>query len=203
MDAKELSNYKMNDSESQTWDKFQKRIISDCLQIKVPSSLSEYIKTQTNPTELYTHSAGYCNNVGYYYVTEGDRGELFLQCLSFNIEDIRWYLMERIVTHVGQQLELEHRKNEEKNWRYPRLFKNGRLTYEENESWVYDAVYDSRKYWFEYAISSLAKMFQEERIRPYVASRVDLMNRWFYVPHWDFNWKNTYFFEISDSKEHD
>ena len=110
--------------------------------------------------------------------------------------------MEKILTHIGQQLELKHRKEEEKNWRYPRNFKNGKLTFEENENWIYDAIHDSRKYWFEYIIASLAKLFESDRIYPYVASHRNLMNRWFDVPHWDFSWENMCFVEISDSKEH-
>ena len=183
MNEKELYNYKMTEDELQKWCQFQNQIISDCRQVEIPSSFSEYIKTQVNPIEPYIHTAGYCNNVGYFYITEGDRGEIFLKCLSFNLENIRWYIMEKILTHIGQQLELQHRKPEE------------------NGNWIYNAVYDSRKYWFEYAIASLSKIFNADRINPYVTDQIDLMNRWFDVPHWDFSYEKMCFVEINDSRE--
>ena len=201
MDTKELYTYRMNNSELQKWNQLQNRIIIDCSQVNVPLSFGEYIKTQTSPENPHEHTAGYCSTVGYFYIAEGDRGELFLKCLSQNCEDIRWYVVEKIFSYIGQQLELERRKEEEKNWRYPRSFVNGKLTFEDNKNWTYNAVYDGRKYWFEYVISSLAKIFDTDRIQPYVISRINLINRWFDVPHWDFSWGKMCFVEISDSKE--
>ena len=203
MNEKELSDYRMTESDLQKWNQIQKQIISDCKLVKTPPSFSDFIKTKISPTERYGHTAGYCNSVGFFYVAEGDRGELFLECASHNPEDMRWYIMERILTHIGQELELDGREIEEKNWRYPEKFKNGKLTFEENKNWIYDAVYDSRKFWFEYAIVSLAKLFEKDWIYPYVTSCVNLMNLWFDVPHWDFSWDNMCFVEINDSKEHD
>ena len=202
MNEKELYAYRMNDSELQKWNQFQDQILRDCQRVKVPSSFSEFMKTQTNPRGSYAHTAGYCNNAGYFYISEGDRGGIFLECISQNLEDIRWYIMELIVVHVGQELERKAREAEEKNWRYPQIFKNGKLTFKENKNWIYNAVHDSRKYWFEYAIAALAELFEADRLHPYVASRVDLMNRWFDAPHWGFCWESMCFVEISDSKEH-
>jgi len=138
----------MTESDLQKWNLIQNKVISDCQRVKTPPSFSKFIKTQISPAEPYMHTAGYCNTVGYFYVTEGDRGELFLQCASHNSEDMCWYIMERILTHIGLELELIGKKIEEKNWRYPQNSKNGRLTFEENESWIYNSVHDSRKFQF-------------------------------------------------------
>ena len=203
MNVEKLCRYRMNSSELNVWNEFQEQIIKDCQKIKIPLSFGEFIETQISIKEQYIHTAGYCNKAGYFYINEGDRGELFLSCLSHDIEDIRWYVMEKILRHIGQKLELEQREDEEKKWRYLRKFENGKLKLEENENWIYNTIHDSRKYWFEYSIVLLAKIFETNRIYPYVASHIELMNRWFNVPHWDFDWEKMCFIEISSSQEHD
>ena len=203
MDVKKLYKYQMNDEELRIWGLFQSQIRKDCQRVNVSISFTKYIETQIDSKYPYSHTSGYCTEVGYFYVAEGDFGELFLECLSQNREDIRWYITEIIFSHIGQQLELEGRENEEKRWRYQRKFKKGKLKLRENKKWIYNAVHDNRKYWFEYTISALAKIFDEDRVQPYVSNHITLMNRWFYDTHWDFDWENMCFIEVSDSKEHD
>ena len=193
---------KQTESDVQKWNQLQNQILRDCRQVKTPPLFRELITTEISPAEPYAHTAGYCSLVGYFYVTEGDRGELFLQCASHNLEDMRWYIMKRILTHIGRQLELKGRKIEEKNWRYPRNFKNGELTFEENENWIYNAVHDSRKFCFEYVIASLAKLFEAERVYNCALEYLNFMNKCFESPHWDFDRKKMCFVEISDSREH-
>ena len=114
MNEKDLYSYRVTKSDVQKWNQLQNQILRDCRQVKTPPSSSELITTQASPAEPYAHAAGYCSTVGYFYVTEGDHGELFLQCASHNPEDMRWYIMKRIFTHIGWQLELKGRKIEEK-----------------------------------------------------------------------------------------
>ena len=101
MNEKELCAYRMADSELLKWNRIQSRIICDCKKVEVPSSFGEFVKAQISPTEQYAHVAGYCNDIGYFYVSEGDRGELFLKCLSKYPEDIRWCIMEKILINSG------------------------------------------------------------------------------------------------------
>ena len=202
MNEKELYTYRMTESDLQKWNQLQSQIIRDCQRVKTSPSFSEFINTQVSPAESYMHTAGYCNTVGYFYVTEAERGELSLQCASHNSKDMRWYIMKKILIHIGRQLELKGREIEEKNWRYPRNFKNGELTFEENENWIYNAVHDSRKFCFEYTIVSLGKIFEADRVYPYALECLNFMNKWFDPPHWGFDREKMCFIEISDSKEH-
>ena len=84
MNEKELYTYRMTESDLQKWNQLQSQIIRDCQRVKTSPSFSEFINTQVSHAEPYMHTAGYCNTVGYFYVTVGERSELSLQCASHN-----------------------------------------------------------------------------------------------------------------------
>ena len=161
------------------------------------------IEEKTNSVNPYFHEAGYCATAGYFYIAIGDRGALSLECSSPNPDDIRWYLLQKIVSHVWQQMELAVRMTEEQNWRYKRTFTNGKLDFAENKNWLYNTVHDTRKFCFEYVINSLSRVFSMERLQPYVNERINYMNGKFEQPHWDFEWQKMCFVEISNSQERD
>ena len=203
MDVRELYDYKMTPLEIQKWDMIKRQIIRDCQFLQIPLEFHEIIEEKTNSVNPYFHEAGYCATVGYFYIIIGDRGALSLKCSSPNPGDMRWYLLQEIASHVGQQMELAVRLTEEQNWRYKRTFTNGKLAFAENKNWLYNTVHDTRKFWFEYAINLLSRVFSIERLQPYVNERINYMNKWFNQPHWDFDWQKMCFVEISNSQERD
>ena len=201
MDEKELYAYKMTMPEAQKRNMLKKQVLRDCRFIAVPLTYADMIEKKTDPADPYCHQAGYNEKAGCFFVSIGDRGAMSLRCLSQNPDDIRWYLLEEIITVAGQQMELDARQTEEQNWRYKRTYIDGALAFDENKHWTYNAIHDTRKFWFEYAIRSLRKVFDEQRLFPYVNERIDLMNTWFDQPHWDFDWQKMCFVEISNSQE--
>jgi hypothetical protein len=203
MDAKELYGYRMTSLETSKWLALQNQIMCDCQFLQISSQFKEIIEKKSSAKESYLHEAGYHEKAGYYYISIGDYGEPALKCLSHDPNNMRWYVLEEIVTYVGQEQERKTRRTEEQNWRYTRDFKDGKPAYVENERWIYNTIYDTRKFWFEYAINSLYKVFGASRLYPYVSEHIGLMNQWFVQPHWDFDWQKMCFVEISDSQEHD
>lgn len=203
MKEKELSAYRMNVQESEEWYALKKRILHDCKNMQIPHRYYSWIDKKTDPIDPYNHVAGYSQVDGYFYVEEGDRGEIALTCCSHDFEDIRWYLLTSIVSYVGQKYEHSHRNTDEKRWRYSRKFKNGKLKLKQRFIWKYNAIHDTRKLWFEYEINALTKVADKARLAAFVDARAGLLNLWYDQPHWAFEWKDMVFVEISDSREHD
>lgn len=203
MTERQLYSYRMSLEESEKWAKLKNIILTDCKKMKISHQHDEWINKRTKPIDPYNHVAGYSRADGYFYIEDGDRGEIYLSCCSHDAEDVRWYLLKSIASQVGQNYELAHRKSEEKRWRYSRAFENGKHIMKQRIIWKYNAVHDTRKLYFEYEIKALAKVADLERLEVVVNERNSLLNLWFEQPHWGFDWKRMVFVEISDSKEHD
>ncbi|MGL6199677.1 MAG: hypothetical protein ACRC3H_12165 [Lachnospiraceae bacterium] len=193
----------MNPEESKKWAKLKNIILTDCKKMQISHRHHEWINKRTDPIDPYDHVAGYNQANGYFYIEEGDRGTIYLGCCSHDTEDLRWYLLKSIASHAGQNYELTHRKSDEKHWRYPRTFKDGKLILKQRIIWKYNAIHDTRKLCFEYEIKVLAKVAVPEKLEAFVNEHTNLLNRWFEQPHWGFDWKRMVFVEISESKEHD
>lgn len=203
MTEKQLYSYRMSPQEVEKWAKLKNSILSDCKKMQTSHQYYDWIDKKTDSIDSNNHVAGYSRADGYFYIEDGDRGEINLSCCSYDVEDIRWYLLKSIVSHVGQNYELAHRKSDEKHWRYLRTFKNGKLILKQRFIWKYNTVHDTRKLWFEYEINALSKVAEQERLEAFVNKRTSLLNHWFKQPHWGFDWKRMVFVEISNSKEHD
>lgn len=199
MTERELYHYKMTSEETEKWNELKSQVINDCKTMQIPLEFNEWIERKSNAIDSYNHIAGYCEKVGYFYIEDGDRGDIYLKCCSRNPDDIRWYILEQIVQHVGQNIELRYRKVEEKNWRNLRDYKNSEFT--EQIDWKYNAIHDTRKFWFEYEILALSKVFDSDKLKPFVEEHINLMNRWFNEPHWSFDWEIMSFIEVSNSLE--
>jgi len=201
MIEKQLYSYRMNLQELEKWAELKNIILSDCKKMQISHQHHDWIDKRTDSIDPYNHVAGYSQADGYFYIEDGDRGEINLSCCSRNFEDIRWYLLTSVAGYAGQYYELTHRKSDEKCWRYPRKFIDGKLILKQRLIWKYNAIHDTRKLWFEYEINALAKVADQARLTVFVNERTGLLNLWFDQPHWEFDWEKMTFVEISDSKE--
>ncbi|MBR4461692.1 MAG: hypothetical protein IKS51_03830 [Erysipelotrichaceae bacterium] len=91
-----------------------------------------------------------------------------------------------------------------KTWRYYRDHaENGQWFYIEHRHYDYNAIEDSRLSGFESFLRLLKYGFPQDRWEKKVEKYTGLMNRWYEIPHWDYDYENLCFIEISDSREHD
>ena len=115
-------------------------------------------------------------------------------------DDLRWWQLEQICVFLDRK-----DPPAPKVWRYTRHHaENGRWFYVEHRPFDYNAIEDARLNGFEaFLRNTKACGFPEERWEKLVQRHIDLMNRWFRVPHWDYDRARQCFVEISDSREHD
>lgn len=118
-------------------------------------------------------------------------------------EDLRLWELDKVCSRIAAETELLNRKKNAAKWRYSRDHaENGFWFYAERRSYVYNAVEDTRLASFELYLALIQPSFPRERWEKAVQQRVELMNRWYAVPHWDYDKSALRFVEISDSKEH-
>jgi hypothetical protein len=55
---------------------------------------------------------------------------------------------------------------------------------------------------YERYLRNLKHAFPEDYFRKKAEEYIDLMNRWFKIPHWGYDYENLCFIEISDSREY-
>lgn len=206
MEINELFIYQMTQAECEKWSEVQDIIHRSCKVLNIPETYHSIIENATQSRGAY-HLAGFCETEGYYFVEEGDRGELHLACKTFSLAEICSYIMHhRILYAIGTKMELQNRSELEQRWKYRVDNKNCRprhLPLIENSNYQYHTRYDSRKMWFEYIINNLAVIFDEERVEKVIEEYTGYMNRWFDDKHWEFDKTCKEFIEISDSVEHD
>lgn len=110
-------------------------------------------------------------------------------------EDLRRWQLDRICYHVGKI-------DKSKIWRWYRSHvRNDRWCYIEHRHYDYNAIEDSRLPEFERYLRNLNYAFPSDYFEEKVERYTALMNRWYPVPHWDYDYENLCFIEISDSKE--
>lgn len=199
MTEKELELYKMTESEKQNWNIIRQTIFVYCQKLQIPEFMYERIEMLTSGGMKYGHHvAGYCENAGYFYIEYGDRGTLYLKCLSYNSEDICFYIMKQITRETGQKIELQERNEEAQKWMYyldDKKTRPGKLVWIKNENYIYHTKHDTRKKWFEYMLNALLEIFEKEMIAPMIEECTWYMNRWFEEPHWSYDMKLRAFVE--------
>ncbi|MBD5080856.1 MAG: hypothetical protein HDT44_03715 [Ruminococcaceae bacterium] len=200
MTPQQLRAYKMTFEERQIWSETADRIREYCSGL-VPQEYSQKIEYHLS-TKDYLHYAGYCKKEGYYYVSEGDRGELYCLFKNADGEKMQIFLLENILRDVGQKIELKLRDKEQMRWRfYEDLEKTvpGHIEWVENDTYVYGVKHDSRKLWFEFVLGGLIKTFGFEKVKDIVDEYTEHMNYWFSEKHWDFDREELTFVEIGGS----
>jgi len=205
--AEKLYSYDMNSNENEVWIAFCSEVKMNCITMGIGLEFEAIIKNKLLTYMAHSYSRGYQFGLGYYEVDAGDRGDLSIALLTDSKEEAMWEFLVSITREVGQYLEISNRKLNEPMWHY------GTQTYdpvlknwnENQDGWKYDLRYDGRKYWFEYSIRTLSKVFDinSSKMNIYTKKCTDLMNHWFYDQHWGFDKLLMEFLELSNSPEHD
>ena len=127
----------------------------------------------------------------------GERGEPdYVYYEARDEEDLRWWQLEYICRSVGKT-------DQTKTWRWYRDHaKNGQWYYIEHRHYDYNAIEDTRLPGFEKLLRNLKYSFPADRWEERVRHYTGLMNRWYLIPHWDYDRENLCFVEISDSREY-
>lgn len=195
----------MNADESNIWHIFCIEVESNCKRMKIPKAHKNTISEHLAPQFTYAFSRGYHSKLGYYEIAEGDRGSLSISLATIFKDEAMWHYLKNIASSVGYSLELINRKCYEPMWHYgTERYDSALKTWNENPSgWKYTVRYDGRKYWFEYAISALSNVYDEQHLDDYISECENFMNRWFCDKHWGFDRSIMEFVEESTSLEHD
>ena len=111
-------------------------------------------------------------------------------------EDLKRWQLDYLCRFLGKT-------DRAKTWRWYRDHaENGQWYYIEHRHYDYNAIEDPRLSGFERYLRNVKAAFPEDRFQKAVKERVGLMNRWYLVPHWDYDCDQMCFVEISDSKEY-
>ena len=109
--------------------------------------------------------------------------------------DLRLWEFDKVCRDLGLKSEAFHSP---KKWRYT---KAGNGQYVERKTYDYNAAEDTRVYNFEAYLRLVKPVLPPEIWEARVREHVDLMNRWFRSPHWDYDRENMCFVEIRISRE--
>ena len=139
-------------------------------------------------------------NKEYFAGEPGERSNGYVKLFSSqDAEEFRWYLLKLIAEKWGQNYEVTNREILESKWKYVEdKVVDGKWTYRTNPRAQYEAVYDSRKEWWEVAIKLLAKVYDihKDRMQKYIQSCLDYLktrgNSWSEI-HWRFDEKRMEF----------
>jgi len=127
-------------------------------------------------------------------MSEGERGDPDTVCYEAkDEEDLKWWQLNVICGFVGKA-------DKSKTWRWYRDFAGHGFI--EHRHYDYDAIEDARLPGFERYLRNLKHAFPEEYFRKQVEKYTGLMNRWFLVPHWGYDFEKLCFIEISHSREY-
>ena len=130
-------------------------------------------------------------------MSEGERGEPAKICYEAkDEEELKWWQLDIICGFIGKT-------DKSKKWRWYRDHsENGRWYYIEHRQYDYNAIEDARLPGFERYLRNLKFAFPEDYFRKKVEEYIGLMNRWFLIPHWGYDYENLCFTEVSDSREY-
>ena len=141
---------------------------------------------------------------GFKLTAETDFGKLTTAAYTAKREDMFFEIMNVLLDGIALKLELYNRECEESKWRYVRAkVVDGHWTYTENQNYLYNAIYDFRKFYFEHHIKFISELFSMEEAEKLIKTYSQYINKWFTTEHWRFNKDTLEFDEISVSKEVD
>lgn len=130
-------------------------------------------------------------------MSKGERGEPDkIRYEAKDEEDLKWWQLDIICRFTGKA-------DTSRTWRWYRDHaENGQWFYIEHRHYDFNAIEDVRLPGFERYLRNLKHAFPEEYFRRKVEEHVGMMNRWFLVPHWGYDYENLRFIEVSDSREY-
>lgn len=134
-------------------------------------------------SEPYRQACGYHRDYGYFMVSSGDRGSSSITILEEEAEAAKNRFLALIIEKKA----------------YERVVK---VSEQEEAIWKYHCRYDYRRLWFGKALEWLAPAVDWAFFAQCAERYIELLNRWFARPHWEYDYQISRIIEISESREY-
>ena len=134
-------------------------------------------------SEPYRQACGYHRDYGYFMVSCGDRGSSSITILEEEAEAAKNRFLALIIEKKAYEWVVKVSEQEEAIWKY-------------------HCRYDYRRLWFGKALEWLAPAVDWAFFAQCAERYIELLNRWFARPHWEYDYQISRLIEISDSREY-
>lgn len=134
-------------------------------------------------SEPYRQACGYHRDYGYFMVSCGDRGSSSITILEEEAETAKNRFLALIIEKKAYDWVVKVSEQEEAIWKY-------------------HCRYDYRRLWFGKALEWLAPAVDWAFFAQCAERYIELLNRWFSRPHWEYDYQISRIIEISESREY-
>lgn len=134
-------------------------------------------------SEPYRQACGFHSDYGYFMVSCGDRGYNSITILEEEEETAKNRFLALIIDKQAYEWVLTVKDREK-------------------ASWPYHCQYDYRRLWFGKALEWLAPAVDWGFFAQCAERYIELLNRWFARPHWEYDYQISRIIEISESREY-
>lgn len=134
-------------------------------------------------SEPYRQACGYHRDYGYFMVSCGDRGSSSITILEEEAEAAKNRFLAFIIEKKAYEWVVKVSEQEEAIWKY-------------------HCRYDYRRLWFGKALEWLAPAVDWAFFAQCAERYIELLNRWFARPHWEYDYQISRIIEISESREY-
>lgn len=134
-------------------------------------------------SEPYRQACGYHRDYGYFMVSCGDRGSSSITILEEEAEAAKNRFLAFIIEKKAYEWVVKVSEQEEVFWKY-------------------HCRYDYRRLWFGKALEWLAPAVDWAFFAQCAERYIELLNRWFARPHWEYDYQISRIIEISESREY-
>ena len=134
-------------------------------------------------SEPYRQACGYHRDYGYFMVSCGDRGSSSITILEEEAETAKNRFLALIIEKKAYDWVVKVSEQEEAIWKY-------------------HCRYDYRRLWFGKALEWLAPAVDWAFFAQCAERYIELLNRWFARPHWEYDYQISRIIEISESREY-
>ena len=134
-------------------------------------------------SEPYRQACGYHRDYGYFMVSSGDRGSSSITILEEEAEAAKNRSLALIIEKKAYEWVVKVSEQEEAIWKY-------------------HCRYDYRRLWFGKALEWLAPAVDWAFFAQCAERYIELLNRWFARPHWEYDYQISRIIEISESREY-
>lgn len=134
-------------------------------------------------SEPYRQACGYHRDYGYFMVSCDDRGSSSITILEEEAEAAKNRFLALIIEKKAYEWVVKVSEQEEALWKY-------------------HCRYDYRRLWFGKALEWLAPAVDWAFFAQCAERYIELLNRWFSRPHWEYDYQISRIIEISESREY-
>lgn len=134
-------------------------------------------------SEPYRQACGYHRDYGYFMVSCGDRGSSSITILEEEAEAAKNRFLAFIIEKKAYEWVVKISEQEEAIWKY-------------------HCRYDYRRLWFGKALEWLAPAVDWAFFAQCAERYIELLNRWFARPHWEYDYQISRIIEIGESREY-